>query len=88
MDMTKARILLKGVIQKLLPKKESKYTVVKSDDQGAQIVFESSGMGNYFLHVDDQLEVVPKIEDVISLNEVSSDCESIVAESKGSSTSQ
>lgn len=45
-------------------------------------------MGNYFLHVDDGLEVSPKIEDVIPLNEVPVDCKSIVTELERSSTSQ
>lgn len=81
MDMTKARIPVKGVIQKLLPEKESKYTVVKFDDQRAQIIFESSGMGNYFMHADDGLEVAPESEDAIPLNDVPIDCESSVTES-------
>ncbi|XP_059078205.1 uncharacterized protein LOC131043644 [Cryptomeria japonica] len=45
-------------------------------------------MGNYFLYADDEFEVVPEIEDVILLDESSSDCESIAAESVGSSTPQ
>lgn len=43
-------------------------------------------MGNYFLHVDDGLEVVPEIEDAIPLNEVPVDCESIVTKLERSST--
>lgn len=35
MDMTEAHIHVKGVIQKLLLEKESKYTIVKFDDQRA-----------------------------------------------------
>lgn len=88
MDMIEAHIPVKGETKKLYPEKESQFSVVKSNDQRAQILFESSGVGNYFLHADDELKVVPEIEDAISLNEILSDCESIVAESMGSSTSQ
>ena len=50
MDMTEVRIPVKGVVQKLYPERETKYVVVKSNDPHAQILFESPGMGNYYLH--------------------------------------
>ena len=53
MDMTKAKIPVKGVMQKLYPERETKYVVVKSNDPHAQILFELAGMGNYYLHVDE-----------------------------------
>lgn len=41
MDISEARILVKGVIQKLILERESKFLVTKSDDLRAQILFES-----------------------------------------------
>lgn len=58
MDMTKARIPIKGVVQKLVPERETKYTFVKSNDLHAQILFESVGFGNYYLHIDKVSEFV------------------------------
>ncbi|XP_059067485.1 uncharacterized protein LOC131858303 [Cryptomeria japonica] len=69
MDMIEAHIPIKGEVKKLYPEKESKFTIVKSDDQWAQILFESSGMGNYFLHADDEVDIVPEIEGVFSHKE-------------------
>lgn len=84
--------MLKELSKGYFQKKESKYTIVKSDDQQAQILFESSSMGNYFMHVDDGLKVTPESEVDISLNNFPVDCEisceSSVMESEGSSTSQ
>lgn len=56
MDMTEAKIPIKGIVQKLVPEKETKYTLVKFDDPHAQIFFESIGFGNYYLHVDEFIE--------------------------------
>ena len=53
MDMTKVRILVKGVIHKLYPKRETKNVVVKSNDAHAQIIFELAGMENYYLHANE-----------------------------------
>ena len=53
MDMTKVRIPVKGVIHKLYLERETKHVVVKSNDAYAQILFESVGMGNYYLHADE-----------------------------------
>lgn len=88
MNMTEAHIPVKGEVKKLYLEKESKFTVVKSDDQRAQILFESSGMGNYFLHANDEVEIVPEIEGVFSHKKFSSDCESTITKSVGSSSSQ
>ncbi|KAH9292950.1 hypothetical protein KI387_041865, partial [Taxus chinensis] len=49
MDWSKARIPVKGVMQTLEPESQKKYLVTSSEDPKAQILFESSGMGNYFL---------------------------------------
>lgn len=92
MDMIEARIRIKRVVQRLLPEKESKYTVVKSDDKRAQILFKSSGMGNYFMHANDGLKMTLESEVDTSLNyfpvDCKSSCESSVIESKEASTLQ
>ncbi|KAH9330817.1 hypothetical protein KI387_002925, partial [Taxus chinensis] len=49
MDWSKAKIPVKGVMQTLEPESQKKYLVTSSEDPKAQILFESSGMGNYFL---------------------------------------
>ncbi|KAH9313436.1 hypothetical protein KI387_044070 [Taxus chinensis] len=49
MDWSKARIPVKGIMQTLEPESQKKYLVTSSEDPKAQILFESSGMGNYFL---------------------------------------
>lgn len=56
MDMTQAKIPIKAVMQKLIPQIETEYIVVKSNDPHAQILFESVGMGNYYLHIDEVYE--------------------------------
>ena len=56
MYMTEAWIHVKGVMQKLHPKRKKKYVVVKSNDPHAQILFESSRMGNYYLHAEEVSE--------------------------------
>lgn len=53
MDMTQAKIPVKRVMQKLIPERETKYTVVKSNDPHAHILFKLAGMGNYYLHIDE-----------------------------------
>jgi hypothetical protein len=49
MEMSKARIPIKGIMQKLVPKRESKKFFTKLDDPRAQILFDSSGMETYYL---------------------------------------
>ncbi|KAH9305649.1 hypothetical protein KI387_010053, partial [Taxus chinensis] len=58
MDWSKARIPVKGVMQTLEPESQKKYLVTNSEDPKAQILFESSGMGNYFLSTESEKMVV------------------------------
>lgn len=55
MDWSEARIPVKNEMQKLLPEKEVKYSMVKLDDHKTQILFESSGMDIYFLQIEEEL---------------------------------
>ncbi|KAH9315786.1 hypothetical protein KI387_024413, partial [Taxus chinensis] len=64
-DWSKARIPVKGVMQTLEPESQKKYLVTNSDDPKAQIIFESSGMGNYFLSTEsDKMDVFVQAEDL------------------------
>lgn len=51
MDWSKERTPVKGEMHKLLPEEEVKYLVVKMDDLKSQIIFESFGLGTYFLQL-------------------------------------
>ncbi|KAH9287443.1 hypothetical protein KI387_031560, partial [Taxus chinensis] len=65
MDWSKARIPVKGIMQTLEPESQKKYLVTNSDDPKAQILFESSGMGNYFLSTEsDKMDVPIQEEDL------------------------
>ncbi|KAH9296402.1 hypothetical protein KI387_039990, partial [Taxus chinensis] len=65
MDWSKARIPVKGVMQTLEPESQKKYLVTSSEDPKAQILFESSGMGNYFLSTEaDTKEVFVQEKDL------------------------
>ncbi|KAH9309700.1 hypothetical protein KI387_037611, partial [Taxus chinensis] len=68
MDWSKARIPVKGVMQTLEPESQKKYLVTSSKDPKAQILFESSGIGNYFLSTEiDKMGVLIHEKD---LNEI------------------
>lgn len=62
MDMFEPKIPLKGMMQKLIPEKESKFSLTLSDDPRAQILFESSGMGTYYLQTEEVGESLTRHE--------------------------
>ncbi|KAH9319985.1 hypothetical protein KI387_021754, partial [Taxus chinensis] len=65
MDWSKARIPVKGVMQTLEPESQKKYLVTNSDYPKAQILFESSGMGNYILSTEfEKMDVLIQVEDI------------------------
>lgn len=53
MDLSEARIPVQGIIKRLLLEKEAKYVVTQTSTPATQIMFESSGRGNYFLTTED-----------------------------------
>ncbi|KAH9326630.1 hypothetical protein KI387_006808, partial [Taxus chinensis] len=65
MDWSKARILVKGVMQTLELESQKKYLVTNFEDPKAQIIFKSSIMGNYFLSIEsDKMVVLVQEEDL------------------------
>lgn len=58
-------------MQKLLLEKETKYTMIKTDDPHAQILLESAKMGNYYLHIDEVFEFSHDWSEVSNVFEIS-----------------